>query len=70
MAFGTVLGCSNGFPFQLFRLWALADVLRRSMILAFSGHVWQGIALFVIATFLLLIDNLLEPIMIGTAANM
>ena len=41
-----------------------------ALILAFSGHLWQGIALFVIATLVGLIDNLLEPIIIGHDAGM
>jgi predicted PurR-regulated permease PerM len=37
-----------------------------ALILLLNGQVWQGIALFVIATFVIgLIDNLLEPIVIG-----
>jgi predicted PurR-regulated permease PerM len=37
-----------------------------ALMLVFSGHVWQGIAVFLIATFIVgLVDNLLEPIIVG-----
>jgi predicted PurR-regulated permease PerM len=42
-----------------------------ALILLLNGQVWQGIALFVIATFVIgLIDNLLEPIVIGRDSGM
>jgi predicted PurR-regulated permease PerM len=42
-----------------------------ALILVCSGHAWQGIALFLIATFIVgLVDNLLEPIIIGRDAGM
>ncbi len=42
-----------------------------ALILLFNGQVWQGIALFLIATFVIgLIDNLLEPIVIGRDSGM
>ena len=42
-----------------------------ALILLLSGQVWQGIALFAIATFVIgLIDNLLEPIVIGRDSGM
>ncbi len=42
-----------------------------ALILLLNGEVWQGIALFVIATFVIgLIDNLLEPIVIGRDSGM
>jgi predicted PurR-regulated permease PerM len=42
-----------------------------ALILLLGGQVWQAIALFVIATFVIsLIDNLLEPIVIGHDSGM
>ena len=42
-----------------------------ALILLLNGQVWQGVALFVIATFVIgLIDNLLEPIVIGRDSGM
>jgi predicted PurR-regulated permease PerM len=42
-----------------------------ALILLLGGQVWQGIALFLIATFVIgLIDNLLEPIVIGRDSGM
>lgn len=42
-----------------------------ALILLFNGQVWQGIVLFLIATFVIgLIDNLLEPIVIGRGSGM
>jgi len=42
-----------------------------ALILLFNRQVWQGIALFLIATFVIgLIDNLLEPIVIGRDSGM
>src|SRR2546422_7769130 len=42
-----------------------------ALILLLNGEVWQGITLFVIATFVVgLIDNLLEPIVIGRDSGM
>jgi predicted PurR-regulated permease PerM len=37
-----------------------------AFVLGLNGHVWQGIALFLVATFVVgLIDNLLQPIIVG-----
>jgi len=42
-----------------------------ALILLLAGQVWQGIAVFLIATFVIsLIDNLLEPIVIGHDSGM
>lgn len=42
-----------------------------ALILLLNGEVWQGIALFIIATFVIgLIDNVLEPIVIGRDSGM
>jgi predicted PurR-regulated permease PerM len=42
-----------------------------ALILVLGGHIWQGIALFLIATLVVgLVDNLLEPLLIGRDAGM
>jgi Predicted permease len=42
-----------------------------ALILVLGGQVWQGIVLFLIATFVInLIDNLLDPIVIGRDSGM
>src|SRR6185295_17901744 len=42
-----------------------------ALILFFGGHVWQAIALFLIATFVVgLVDNLLQPTLIGRDSGM
>ena len=42
-----------------------------ALILLLGGQVWQGIAVFLIATFVIsLIDNLLEPIVIGRESGL